>query len=55
MKKLTRPQLQQLLSYVKWAEIDGCYYGPKDSFDKRHLVIKEWIRQQLNEATKTQS
>lgn len=38
---LTSTELDQLQTYVRWAEQEGAYYGRKDWFDKRHRRILE--------------
>ena len=38
---LTMPEVYQLQAYVKSAETEGWYYGPKEAFMKRHENIKK--------------
>jgi hypothetical protein len=39
--KITPIELEQLQTYIRWAEEDGAYYGPKAHFDKRHQNIRK--------------
>lgn len=41
--QLSRTEAEQLLSYVESAEREGCYYGDKRWFDKRHKTIKNQL------------
>lgn len=38
--KFTSVELDQLKSYIEWAEENGTYYGNKEQFWKRHEQIK---------------
>jgi hypothetical protein len=38
---LKHTEIEQIKSYIRWAEESGVYWGPKDQFDKRHKHIKE--------------
>jgi hypothetical protein len=38
---LKTSEVSQLKAYIRWAEESGCYWRPKDQFDKRHKHIKE--------------
>lgn len=41
--KLTMPMILQLLSYCRWANESGTYYGPKQQFLARHDKIVKWL------------
>ena len=43
IKGLRKTHFEQLQSYLEWAEHEGCYYGNKEQFDKRHVEIKKWL------------
>lgn len=38
----------QLLFYIELAERDGCYYGNKEQFTKRHNRIKDCVEFWVN-------
>lgn len=44
---LTVTELEQLRSYVEWAEESGVYYDRKDYFEKRHKRIRERLGMNL--------
>lgn len=49
--KLTRAMLEQVQSYVEDRDRDGhdggWYYGNKVQFEKRHTMIKAWLKDEL--------
>ena len=49
---LSMPMLNQLMSYVEWAEMEGSYYGNKEHFRKRHAKIKAWLEAVSERRTK---
>ncbi len=48
-KTIRESHLNQLLSYIIWAEDSGVYYGNKKYFDKRHLELKQWVNDMIDE------
>ena len=38
---ISEAEMNQLESYIEWAEESGVYYGRKDHFEKRHRNIKD--------------
>lgn len=42
IKGMTKAQLRQLADYIFWADRRGDYYGNKDQFYARHIVLLEF-------------
>ena len=51
IKGLRRTHFEQLLSYIEHREEDMWYYGCKKQFEKRHLELKEWVEQIIEDLT----
>jgi len=42
---LRKTHFNQLLSYIEHQEDEGWYYGNKEQFNKRHMELKQFIKQ----------
>lgn len=43
---LRKTHLRQLAAYIRYRDIEGWYYGPRDQFEKRHadlLRMADWL------------
>lgn len=50
IRGLRKTHLEQLYSYLEWAERDGTYYGNKEQFIKRHIKLKRWLKNAVDYA-----
>ena len=48
--KLTKTELEQLLSYCRQIEDTGVYYGNQDHFNYRHKNIIVFVEQEIKKA-----
>ncbi len=44
-EKFTPAMINQMLSYCRWAEESGNYYGYKPQFVNRHKKIVAWLKE----------